>query len=91
MSKIAAFTNEIYQNTMSEEDLEFIPDKHQAYFEFETNGDKCLIGLDKILECMLIAEKAEQIPKLGNSFWQQIKERYGLDWYNYSIDFDNEN
>ena len=90
MNKIATFTNEVYQNTMSEEDLEFIPNKHQAYFEFEANGEKCLIGLDKILECMLIAEKVEQIPTLGNSFWQQIEERYGVDWYNYNIDFDTE-
>ncbi|SFH70876.1 hypothetical protein SAMN04487830_10612 [Pseudobutyrivibrio sp. OR37] len=88
MNKIATFTNEVYQNAIEEKDLEFIATSHQAYFELETECGKCLVGLDTILECILVAEKAEQIPKLGNSFWQQIEERYGINWYNYSINYD---
>lgn len=63
------FTNEIYQNELSPNDLEYDFNKHQPYYEFEVNGEKCYIGLDKILECVVIAEKIGEIPKIGISFF----------------------
>lgn len=35
------FTNEIYQNELSPNDLEYDFNKHQPYYEFEVNGEKC--------------------------------------------------
>lgn len=81
----ATFTREVYQNEMDDEDIEFITQKHQPYFEFEINGEKCLIGLDKILECLVIAEKINEIPRLNNNFWSNILEKFNIDYYDFDV------
>ena len=81
----ATFTHELYQNDLAYDDIEYIPEKHQPYFEFEVNGEKCLIGLDKILECILIAEKIDEIPKLGNAFWTSIFAKFGINYFDYDV------
>ena len=83
--KNAAFTHEVYQNDMEDSDLEYVAAKHQPYFEFEINKEKCLIGLDKILECLVIADKIGEIPKLGNEFWTNISEKYNVNYYDYDL------
>ena len=82
------FTNEIYQNELSPNDLEYDFNKHQPYYEFELNGEKCYIGLDKILECVAIAEKIGEIPKIGISFWQNVLEKFNVNFFEINI---NEN
>lgn len=67
------FTNEIYQNELSPN-------------EFEVNGEKCYIGLDKILECVAIAEKIGEIPKIGISFWQNVLEKFNVNFFEINID-----
>lgn len=78
-------TYEVYQNEVEDNDIDFMVSKHQPYFEFEINGEKCLIGLDKILECLIIAEKIDEIPKLGNGFWVSVKEKFGVNYFEYFI------
>lgn len=86
----ASFTHEVYQNDFEDSDLEYITEKHQPYFEFEIKEEKCLIGLNKILECMVIAEKIGEIPPLGNGFWNQIIENFGVNFYEYDIKLSQE-
>ena len=86
----AIFTHEVYQNQLENSDLEYVPVKHQPYFEFEIKGEKYLIGLDKILECLVIAEKIDEIPKLGNYFWSNILEKYGVNYYDYILNLSQE-
>lgn len=86
----ALFTHEVYQNELEDNDLEYVTVKHQPYFEFEIKGEKCLIGLDKILECMVIAEKIGEVPPLGNGFWNQIIENFGVNFYKYNIKLSQE-
>lgn len=89
MAKIQSFskfTNEVFQNAMTDEDLEFNAKKHQPYFEFEGKNEKFLIGLDDIMTCVAIAEKADMIPAINRNFWHTIKERYGV--ANYEIEID---
>lgn len=75
------FTKEVYQNEFENSDAEYIPEKHQPYYEFEKNGEKFLIGLDQILECLKLAEQIEEIPELGISFWGNVSERFGIPYY----------
>ncbi len=75
------FTKEVYQNEFENSDVEYIPEKHQPYYEFEKNGEKFLIGLDQILECLKLAEQIEEIPELGISFWRNASERFGIPYY----------
>lgn len=86
----AAFTREVFQNEFENEDLEYITAKHQPYFEFELKGEKCLIGLDKILECLVIAEKIGEVPPLGAGFWGQIMENSGVNFYDYDVKLSQE-
>lgn len=81
----AVFTHELYQEELKDNEVEYIIEKHQPYFEFEIKGEKCLIGLDKILECLIIAEKIEEIPKLGNGFWTCILEKFNINYYDYDV------
>ena len=81
----ATFTHEVYQNALENSDLEYVTEKHQPYFEFEINGEKCIIGLDKILECLVIAEKIDEIPKLGNGFWSAVLEKFGINYFDYDV------
>ena len=82
---VASFTHELYQNDLTDDDPEYDTKKHQPYFEFAIDGKKCLIGLDKVLECMVIADKIKEIPVLGNGFWTSVSEKYGVDYYDYNI------
>lgn len=86
----AKFTHEVYQNEMDDEDIDFIAQKHQPYFEFEIKGEKCLIGLDKILECIVIAEKIGEIPKLNSNFWSNILEKFNVDYYDFDVKLSQE-
>lgn len=79
------FTNEVYQNELEGADLEYDATKHQPYFEFDMDGKKCLIGLDKILECMAIAVKLEELPQPNIEFWQTVAEKFHVDYYGYNI------
>ena len=81
----ATFTHELYQTELGSEDLEYVVEQHQPYFEFEIRNEKFLIGLDKILECIIIAEKIEEIPKLGNGFWTSILEKFNINYYDYDV------
>ena len=81
----ARFTREVFQNEFESEDLEYVTIKPQPYFEFEIKGEKSLIGLDKILECMVVAEKIGEIPPLGTGFWGQIVENFGVNFYEYDV------
>lgn len=81
------FTNEVYQNSMKDNESEYIPEKHQPYFEFDCNGSKQLIGLDQILLCLRVAEKANEIPPMSLSFWQSVSEDCGINYF----DVDNKN
>lgn len=76
----AEFTKEVYQNEVEAYDLEYDAEKHQPYFEFETKAGTCLIGLDQILECVMLAERIEEIPKLGNSFWVNASEKFEINY-----------
>lgn len=84
------FTYEVYQNDVEKDDFEYTVKKHQPYFEFEILGKKCLIGLDKILECLVIAEKIEEIPKLGDGFWTGISEKFHINYYDYHVKLSQE-
>lgn len=75
------FTKEVYWNAIDDCDLEYYAEKHQPYFKFETNTGTCLIGLDQILECLMLAERIYEIPKLGNSFWVNASEKFGINYY----------
>ena len=86
----AEITFEVYQNEFEENDLEYVTEKHQPYFEFELKGEKFLIGLDKILECLVIAEKIGELPSLGNGFWNQVIENFGVNFYDYDIKLSQE-
>lgn len=77
----ANFTEEAYQNEMAPSDSEYIAEKHQPYYEFEKDGKKFLIGLDQILECLMLAEKIDEIPKLEISFWVNVSEKFGIDYF----------
>lgn len=81
----AEFTHQVYQNDLQVDDVEYVTVKHQPYFEFEIRDEKCLIGLDKILECLVIAEKIDEIPKLGNGFWSSISEKFGINYFAYGV------
>ena len=83
--KKTKFTHEVYQNEMEIEDIEYVVKKHQPYFEFEIEGKKCLIGLDMILECIIVAEKVGEIPPLGNGFWVGVSEKFDLNYYEYEV------
>lgn len=84
------FTHEVYQNDLGIDDPEYDVTKHQPYFEFEIKGERCLIGLDKILECLIVAEKIDEIPKLGNGFWTSVSEKFGINYYDYDINLSQE-
>lgn len=84
------FTYEVYQNDVESDDLEYTAKNHQPYFEFEIFGKNCLIGLDKILECLVIAEKIEEIPKLGDGFWTGISEKFHINYYDYRVKLSQE-
>lgn len=86
----ASFTHEVYQNDLESSDLEYIAAKHQPYFEFEIKGEKCLIGLDKILECLVIAEKIGELPSMGIEFWNCVLKKYGVNFYDYDIKLSQE-
>lgn len=77
----AEFTKEVYQNEVGDYDLEYATEKHQPYFEFEIKTEKHLIGLDQILECLMLAERIGEIPKLGTSFGVNASERFGINYY----------
>lgn len=79
------FTHEVYQNELENSELEYVAAKHQPYFKFEIKGEECLIGLDKILECLIIAEKIGEIPKLSNNFWNNILEKFNINYFDYDI------
>lgn len=81
----AKFTEEVFQNNFEDSDVEYIPEKHQPYYEFEKDGEKFLIGLDQILECLMVAEKVNEIPKLGISFWVNVSEKFGVDFYDLMV------
>ncbi len=71
-------------------DLEYVTEKHQPYFEFEMHGEKFVVGMDKILECMVVAEKIGEIPPLGNGFWKQVIENFGVNYSEYDIKLSQE-
>lgn len=81
----AKFTEEVFQNNFEDSDVEYIPEKHQPFYEFEKDGEKFLIGLDQILECLMVAEKVNEIPKLGISFWVNVSEKFGVDFYDLMV------
>lgn len=60
----------------------------RADSSLSSNGEKCYIGLDKILECVAIAEKIGEIPKIGISFWQNVLEKFNVNFFEINI---NEN
>lgn len=81
----AQFTHEVYQGALQVDDMEYVAVKHQPYFEFEIKDEKCFIGMDKILECLVVAEKIDEIPKLGNAFWSSVLEKFGINYFDYSV------
>ena len=86
----STFTYEVYQNDVESDDLEYMVKKHQPYFEFEIMEKKCLIGLNKILECLVIAEKIEEVPKLGDGFWTSVSEKFCINYYDYRVKLSQE-
>lgn len=86
MKSMSKFNNEVFQNKMTDKDLDFDTKKHQPYFEFESKNEKVLIGLDDIMTCVAIAEKTEMIPTIDRNFWNVIEERYGV--VNHEIEVD---
>ena len=88
--KEGKFVHEVYQNEIEDTDIDFEVSKHQPYFEFEIGGEKCLIGLDKILECLVIAEKIDEIPKLDNEFWVSVKVKFGVNYFDYDLNLSQE-
>lgn len=82
------FTNEVYQNSMKDDELEYIPEKHQPYFEFDCKGNRQLIGLDQILLCLRIAEKMNEIPSMSLSFWQSVSENCGINYFDVDVKLD---
>lgn len=86
MEREAVFDKEVFQNSIEETDLEYIAEKHQPYFQFEKDGEKFLIGMNMILECLAIADKIGETPPLGNGFWGQVNEKFHVNFYEYEVE-----
>lgn len=85
MAKKADFTYEMFQNKLTDDDLEYDYEKHQPYFEFRVSDDKVLIGMDQIIECLALAEHLGEIPELGICFWQSVREKFNVKFEDYDI------
>lgn len=89
MKSKAYFTDEVYQNELGSNDIDFNYQKHQPYFEFADNNNNFLIGLNDILNCLAIAQKVDMIPAINTEFWNIVEERYNVKLYEIEIDTEN--
>lgn len=74
------FVNEVFQTEVSIDQEDYDPAKNQPYFLFKSKDKYEIIGLDEILSCLAVAEKAEEIPPLGISFWQFCNSRFNVEF-----------
>ena len=79
---IATFTHIVYQNEVKDSDTYCVA-KHQPYFEFSYEDIRIIIGLDDILECLLLAHNIHLIPKISNQFWSTIIDIYDIPYSNH--------
>ena len=60
------------------------PDMKQLFFDMKDNYHEFQIGLKTILECIIFAEKEEQIPKLPLSWYTDVCTRYDIPFDEFS-------
>ena len=57
----------------------FVPERDQYYFEMQQGENVFLLGVKDMLTCIRVLEKIEEIPPIGEKWWQQMAVLYGDD------------
>ena len=59
----------------------FVPERDQFYFEMRQGDHVFMVGFKDLLICLRLLEKMDEIPKIGEKWWQQMATLYGNDIY----------
>ena len=59
----------------------FVAERDQYYFEMKQGDHVFMVGFKDLLICLRLLEKMDEIPKIGEKWWQQMATLYGNDIY----------
>ena len=59
----------------------FVPERDQFYFEMKQGDYVFMVGFKELLICLRLLEKMDEIPEIGEKWWQQMATLYGNDIY----------
>lgn len=78
--KIASLTGKAIQDDETfKAEGGFVPERDQYYFEMRQGDHTFLLGFKDMLTCLRLLEEMEEIPRIGEKWWQQIFSLYGRD------------
>jgi len=59
----------------------FVAERDQFYFEMKQGDHVFMVGFKELLICLRLLEKIDEIPEIGEKWWQQMATLYGNDIY----------
>ena len=73
----------VMRKVISKEEAEggFVPERDQFYFEMKQGDYVFMVGFKELLICLRLLEKMDEIPEIGEKWWQQMATLYGNDIY----------
>lgn len=65
----------------------FVPERDQFYFEMKQGDHIFMVGFKDLLICLRLLEKMDEVPEIGEKWWQHMATLYGNDIY--MLKYDN--
>ena len=59
----------------------FVHERDQFYFEMKQGDYVFMVEFKELLICLRLLEKMDEIPEIGEKWWQQMATLYGNDIY----------
>lgn len=79
-NKIAALTGRAVQDDETfKSEGGFVPERDQYYFEMQQGDHVFLVGFKDLLTCLRLLEKMDEIPEIGEKWWDLMASLYGGD------------